>query len=231
MYSFKPAFPYLTIAVLLAGNSMPAADRAWKNKPLAEWTQEDADLVMANSPWSKPVIPTILHKQSEFERRDGGEMGAPTGLGFDGVGDKESRFAGRRGGDAPTLLLRWETALPVRVARLKFHTVEPPTIDTNAYVLALYGMPGGYFKGDPLKLGKGLKDQAMLKRAGKPDVRPSRVEVFQGSGGPIVVYEFPRTLEITKDDKSMSFVAVVGRLSLMRVFDTETMQFDGKLEF
>jgi hypothetical protein len=230
MYSSKHAVPYLTIAILLAGSSAPAADRAWKDKPLAEWTQEDADLVMSNSPWAKPVIPNLLHQQSEFERRDGGEMGAPTGLGFDGVADNQSMKASRRGA-APTLLLRWETALPVRLARLKFHTVEPPTMDTEAFVLALYGVPGGYFKGDPLKLGKGLKDQAMLRRAGKPDVKPSRVEVFQGSDGPIVVYEFPRTLEITKDDKSMSFIAVVGRLSMMRVFDTGAMQYDGKLEF
>jgi hypothetical protein len=230
MYSSKHAVPYLTIALLLAGNSAQAADHAWKDKPLSEWAQEDADLVMSNSPWSKPVVPTLLHLQSEFERRDGGEMGAPTGLGFDGVADNQSMKASKRGA-APTLLLRWETALPVRLARLKFHTVEPPTMDTEAFVLALYGVPGGYFKGDPIKLGKGLKDQAMLKREGKPNVKPSRVEVFQGSDGPIVVYEFPRTLEITKADKSLSFIAVVGRLSLMRVFDTEAMQFDGKLEF
>jgi hypothetical protein len=121
--------------------------------------------------------------------------------------------------------------MPVRVATMKAHAGEPPTLDPDCYALALYGVPGIYFKGDPLKLGKPLAGLAVLKRPGKPDVKPTRVEVFQGDGGPIVVYEFAPTLEIGKDDRSMSFSAVVGRLSFTRVFDVAAMRFEGKLEY
>lgn len=221
---------FLFVELLRAANSATAADASWRNKRVAEWTEEDAQQVLTDSPWAKRVIPILLHQQSEFERRDGGNMGTPTGVGYDGVADNESRRENRHGG-APSLLLRWETAMPVRAARFKGHTVEPPTLETDCYVLALYGVPGGYFKGDPVKLGKPLKDLAALRREGKADVKPSRVEVFQGEAGPIVVYEFPRTLEITKDDKSLTFSAVVGRLSLIRVFDTGAMHFEGKLEY
>jgi hypothetical protein len=221
----------LAVALLPLGNSAMAQQASWKNKPTAAWTEDDAYQVLRSSPWVKSVKPTLLHEQSEFERRDGGNMGKPTGVGYDGLGDTESQFASRRVGEVPTLLLRWETALPVRVARMKAHTVEPPTLNPDAYALAVYGVPGRYFKGDPLKLGKPLRGTAVLRRAGKKDVQPLRVEVFQGDEGPIVVYEFPRTLEITKDDKTLFFSAVIGRLSFTTSFDTEAMHFEGNLEF
>ena len=222
---------HAVFALLSVGFYLSAADRGWKDKPVTEWTQEDANQILMNSPWAKKVATAIMHEQSEFERRDGCNMAKPTGLGYDGVGDPESKFARRRGSEAPNLLLRWESAMPVRAAGLKAHAVEPPTLNTDVYVLALYGLPGGYFKGDPLKLGKPLRDQAVLRRTGKPDVKPSRVEIFQGSDGPMVVYEFARTLEITKDDKVFYFRAAVGWLSFVQVFDAEAMQFQGKLEF
>jgi hypothetical protein len=226
-----PLVASLVVALLPVGNSALAQQPSWRNKPTAAWTQDDAYQVLTNSPWVKKVRTTILHQQSEFERRDGGNMGKPTGPGYDGIGDRESVFASRRVGEIPTLLLRWETALPVRVARLKAHTVEPPTLTTDAYSLAVYGVPRGDFKGDPLKLGKPLRDQAVLRRAGKKDVKPTVVEVFQGEEGPIIVYQFPRSLEISKDDKTLSFSAIIGRLSFTQPFDTEAMHFQGNLEF
>jgi hypothetical protein len=224
----SPKNPFVASLVIA---SALAQQPSWRNKPTPAWTQEDAYQVLTNSPWVKKVRTTVLHQQSEFERRDGGNMGKPTGPGYDGIGDNESQFKRRRGGEDPILLLRWETALPVRVARLKAHAVEPPTLNTDAYSLAVYGVPRGDFKGDPVKLGKPLRDQAVLRREGKKDVKPLLVEVFQGPEGPIIVYEFPRTLEITKDDKTLIFAAVIGRLSFTQPFDTQAMQFQGNLEF
>jgi hypothetical protein len=221
----------LAAALILTGNTLSAAEPSWKNKPAAGWTEEEAFQILLSSPWVKSLTPGVLHQQSEFERRDGGNMGMPRGLGYDGIGDEESAFSSRRVGEVPTLLLRWETALPVRAARKKAHMAEPPKLNADAYSLAVYGVPGRLIKGDPLKLGKPLKGQAVLRRRGKKDVKPTRVEVFPSADGPIIVYQFPRTLEITRDDKRLDFVAVVGRLSFMQVFYTEDMQFEGILEF
>jgi hypothetical protein len=227
----NPVVACLVVALIPAASSAPAQPASWRIKPTAAWTQEDAYQVLMHSPWVKNVRTTVLHQQSEFERRDGGNMGQPTGVGYDGIGDSESQFKRRRVGEVPILLLRWETALPVRVARMKARTVEPPTLNADAYCLAVYGVPRGDFKGDPVKLGKPLRDQAVLRREGKKDVKPLLVEVFQGPEGPIIVYEFARTLEITKDDKTVSFSAVIGRLSFTQPFDTEPMHFQGNLEF
>jgi hypothetical protein len=223
----------LAVAFVVTGNSLTAADPPWKNKPTAEWTQEEAFQVLTSSPWVKNFKPDVLHAQSEFERRDGGNMGKPSGLGFDGIGDSESIFWSRRVGEVPKLVLRWETALPVRAARSKAHTPpKPPALSAEAYSLAVYGIPGGDYKGTPAKLGKPLRNQAVLRRVGKKDIKPLSVKVFlQGDESPIIVYEFSRTIEITKDDKSLAFLAIIGRLSVAQVFYPEDMQFQGSIEF
>jgi hypothetical protein len=66
------------------------------------------------------------------------------------------------------LKLRWESALPVRLAELKSHEVEPPTLEGDGYQIAVYGVPGGGFQGrSPKQLGRPLKNLAALKREGK----------------------------------------------------------------
>lgn len=128
------------------------------------------------------------------------------------------------------MLLRWESALPVRVAELKARVVEPPTTSTDGYFLAVYGVPGNYFKDDPATLGNPLKKLAVLKREGKKDVKPASVEVFQRDDGLVVVYMFPLSAEIGKSDGRIEFDAQIGRLGIAQYFDTAEMMFQGKLE-
>src|SRR5208282_2039939 len=97
--------------------------------------------------------------------------------------------------------------LPVQLAELKAHEAEPPTLEGDGYRIAVYGIPGGDFKGDPEQLGKPLKNMAALKRDGKKDVRPVSVEVFQREHGVVVVYLFPLSAEITKKDRQLQFAA------------------------
>jgi len=118
----------------------------------------------------------------------------------------------------------------VQLAEVKSHQVEPPTLEGDGYSIAVYGIPGGDFKGDPEKLGAPLKDLAALKREGKKDVRPIRVEVFQRENGAVVVYLFPLSAEISKKDQRIRFEAQIGRIVLAQDFDLSEMEFQGKLE-
>ncbi len=173
-------------------------------------------------------------------------MGAAKGVGFDGIDDKKpapqvpnmsdlvsmvkpERHVGPVAPAIP-LTLRWESALPIRVAELKSHVVEPPTLEGEGYSLAVYGVPGTYFKGDPKSLGKPLKELAFLRREGKKDVKPSSVEVFQASGGLVVVYLFPLSAEISANDRRIEFGALIGRVSIVQSFILQEMLFQGKLE-
>ena len=84
-------------------------------------------------------------------------------------------FTGRGGDDRSprslpqpiTLKLRWESALPVRLAEMKSHEAEPPTLEGDGYSIAVYGIPDGDFKGDPEQLGDASEKSGGLKARGE----------------------------------------------------------------
>jgi hypothetical protein len=229
-----------TTAVCLA-----AVDPVWKSKPANQWTEDDARVILASSPWAREIRATVTRRLTEDQLREGGQMGQPSGVGNEGVDPKGSGpkvspniFTGPGGDDRsarslprPIMLkLRWESALPVRLAEFKSREVEPPTLDGDGYRIAVYGIPGGDFKGDPKELGKPLKNLAALKRASQKDVRPISAEVFQRESDVVVVYLFPLSAEITKKDGQIRFEAQIGRIAIAHTFDLSEMEFMGKLE-
>ncbi len=219
-----------------------AADPDWKTKTIADWSDADAHQVLENSPWGKTIVAGIARRRSEDELREGGQMGQPKGVGYDGVEDRKRPLKEEIGNPfvpgkplpstAPTirLLVRWESALPVRVAELKAHEPTPPVLSDDGYVIAVYGVPATFAKGDPASLGKPLKESAFLKREGKKNVAPSRVEVFELENGVVVAYLFPLSAEISRKDSVVEFSALIGRLQVSQHFLVEEMQFQGKLE-
>jgi hypothetical protein len=233
-----------SLCLVLAAACVMAADPAWKSKPASQWTEGDANQILAASPWSKQIRATVTRRLTEDQLREGGQMGQPRGVGNEGVDPKGSGpkvspdvFSphaddrGTRSLPQPiTLKLRWESALPVRIAELKSHETEPPTLEGDGYRIAVYGIPAGDFKGDPKKLGEPLKNLAALKRDGKKDVRPVSVEVFLREGDVVVVYLFPLSAEITRNDRLIQFEAHIGRIVLAQTFDLNEMEFQGKLE-
>ena len=226
-----------------------AADESWKDKQIAEWSQDDAKQVLSDSPWVKTATPTISRSASDGPRRSGrgggfgvggvriglpgvGGMGRRGGIGGPGTGAGGYPRGGQTGGAnddsrvPATLTLRWESALPVRGAELKTHDPNAPIVDEDAYAIAVYGLPNRMTLSDPEQ----LKKQATLKRDGKKDMKPSRVELLQKDDGPVIVYLFPRTQEITKDDWKILFDAEIGRLKLGQSFYLDDMVYQGKRE-
>ena len=224
-----PAFAFLLLA----------ADPSWKTKEIRFWTEQDAKDVLTDSPWVLNFRSAVMPLESEPARREGGNMGQPQGVGYKGVDDTtdKQRVAKALSGDfsaapaiAPvTVRVRWESALPVRAAELKAKEMETPTLDGEGYQIAVYGIPGTYFKGDPATLGEPLKRTAALKRPGKPDAKPTRVEVFQTSKGLVVAYLFPLSAELSEKDTLVEFNALIGRIAVIHSFDFRQMWFEGKL--
>lgn len=222
-----------------------AADPVWQSKPAAQWTEDDARLILAKSPWAREIRAVVTRRLTEDQLREGGQMGQPRGVGNENVDPKGSGpkvspniFTGAGGDDRSlrslpqgiTLRLRWESALPVRLAELKSHEVEPPTLAGEGYRIAVYGIPSGDFKDDPKRLGEPLKNLAALKREGKKDVKPVSVEVFHNEDGMVAVYLFPPSAEITKKDQQIQFEAQIGRIVIFQNFVLDQMEFMGKLE-
>ena len=236
---------FLAQALVASATWLVAADQVWESKPTSQWTEEDARQVLTKSLWAKATRAAITRRLTEEQLREGGQTGLLQGIGNEGVDPKGSGpkvspniLTGPGGGDRSprslpqsiTLQLRWENALPVRLAELKLHEMEPPALPGDGYSIAVYGIPGGGFKGTPERLGQPLKNLAFLKRAGKKDVRPVRVEVFQRENGAVAVYLFPLSAEINKTDHRVQFEAQIGRIVLTQDFDLSGMEFLGKLQ-
>jgi hypothetical protein len=222
-----------------------AADPAWKVKTPAQWTEDDARELLAGSPWAQQVTAVVTRRLTEDQLREGGQMGQPLGVGNQGVDPKGSGpkispniLTGGGGDDRSPrsyarpikLNLRWETALPVRIAELKSHEIEPPTLEGEGYRIAVYGIPFADLRGDPKKLGEPLKSLAFLRREGKKDVKPVSAEVFQRENDLVVVYLFSPSAEITTKDGRIQFDAHIGRIVLSQHFELSQMEFQGKLE-
>jgi hypothetical protein len=212
-----------------------AAEPAWKTKEVSQWSAEDAQQLLKSSPWVKKTVATVLPKRSEAQQRDSGRMGGGEGAGiealspgnFIGFGRPSRRFAANMR-DQRTVIVRWESSLPVHSAEAKISDMDAPTWDGQYYAIAVYGVPG---LEDQKKLPVELRKTAFLRREGKKDALPARVDlVYTDEKSAIVLYLFPLTAGITAKDRDIWFAAQIGQLFVEQNFDASEMQFHGKLE-
>jgi hypothetical protein len=236
----------IPLAMLAAAGLTRAEDPAWKNKQVSEWSDGDAKQVLAESGWVKSTTPSLV-KNTQSSSSPGTGRGGGFGIGIPGMGGG----MGRRGGmgqqnpnnnpnnypnndtnqKLPMLTLRWESALPIREAELKARDVNAPTLeDENHYAIAVYGVPVTMINGDTKKIQDDCKKNASLKREGKKDIQPSSVQVLRREDGPVIVFLFPRTKEITRDDRRIEFDAQIAKLAVTESFYIEDMTFQGKTE-
>ena len=212
-----------------------AAESSWTTKPMSQWTVGDAKQVLSNSPWVKKATVQLLPKRNEASRRDGGLMGGSQGTGLEGfsvtsalTGFGRSNQPGTRYGKTHALIVRWESAVPVHAAESKIDETDGADDYGDYYALAVYNVP--VVSSEEFDKAE-LKRTALLKRNGKKDLKAARVEVeLLPNNVATVVYLFPRSEEISKEDKRIELVAQIGRLLVSQLFHTAEMQFQGKLE-
>jgi hypothetical protein len=160
-----------------------------------------------------------------------GGGGYPQGGGYPGDdGSGQRRGGNPNSNQPPALHVRWESALPVREAELKTRDNNAPTLDEDHYAIAVYDVPRNFVADSSKSLEDTLKKQASIKRDGKKDIKPSEVRVLQRDDGPVIVYLFLRSQEITKNDRRLEFDAQIGRLQLVQSFYPDDMTYQDKLE-
>jgi hypothetical protein len=223
-------FPFSVVLLLAAP--------AWNSKQMDQWSEQDAKLILTNSPWVKKTTPVLMPPLNEDQRRQGGQMGGGDGIGMEAftpatlTGIGASTAAGKRGRrpmHIATLEVRWESARAVRAAEEKAHEEDPPALADGAYVIAVYDVPGVDINQTALAFQ--MKKDAFLKREGKKDMRASRVDLLPQEGGlATIVFMFPRSGEITPQDARIAFLCHLGRLSVAQYFYTADMAIGGKLE-
>jgi hypothetical protein len=230
MYRIRVSGLLLLVAAFVSAESTPL----WKAKPIGQWDNEDAMQVLAESPWVGHAVLQTIRDRSPAERRDSGDWdtGIGPGIGFAALSpfdteDVEEAIARARFKPSPgTVPVRWESALPVRTAEAKLgeSAVWPPHSDWYAITLYDVPLPRSW---SSVK----LKRLAYLRRANKPDFKPSRVEIARHEEGKATItYLFSRSVEIGRKDRSVIFVTQIDRLFVAQFFYPGTMQIDGQLE-
>jgi|HubBroStandDraft_6_1064221.scaffolds.fasta_scaffold147501_2 hypothetical protein len=228
-----------SLTLLFAAATLPAADPSWKDKSIPQWNDQDAKEVLANSPWVKNVKLDQVRNLSKFERRDGGDWEAgigPTvgvaGFSLFGLFDTSNEaLAFERAHARPDLgsvLVRWESALPVRSAEVKIGAAGVvPMWEGDYYAIAVYNVLTPF----RWNMDNELKRIAFLKRDNQKDLKPARVLILRHDTGlATLVYLFSRSAEITKNDHRVQFVAQIGRLFLSQDFFPDEMQFESQPE-
>jgi hypothetical protein len=232
-----------------------AAD-VWKDKNPSAWTPEDLQKILTDSPWAKTVA-----VKREGSRRGGaaGPGGGTWGGGGGGVGGgiEMPRIGGlgipgggmgggRRGGgrqpqESFDVIVRWNSAEPVRLALLKAEMPSGQKDDEKApdpaaksYIISVTGLPAGAHRSnhdddvEPSRREE-LMESAHLTLKGRRTLVPNDVKFdVQGSRREILFY-FTRENKIDQSGKEATFVIQRDRLKLEKKFNLKEMVFQGKL--
>jgi hypothetical protein len=227
----KTFYVFLSSAVLLL-----AGGPSWQSKPIAQWSENDAKQVLRSSPWVKRATVSLLYQPNESQLRSGGKMGGGKGVGLEsleltnlvGGSSHHSNSTVKKPG---SLVLRWESASPVRTAESKLEDPKAPEWDGEYYAIAIYGVPVDASRLEEAGQSADLKKLGVLKRDGMKDVMAAKVEIMSsGEGLATILYLFPRTSAITGEEKRIEFDAQLGRIYVAQYFYPKEMQFQGKLE-
>lgn len=169
----------------------------------------------------------------------GGGMGGGIGgigMGRGGMGgggrrrDPNSDDSSNRGRRPPTLTVRWETAAPIQQAHQKVGDAIGPAINEGNYRIAVANIPRRLLPGSVADLEKQLKSKGELKREGKKTVKSISARVFEQQDGMLVLFDFPRTAEITPNDHQVEFATKMKTMKIDQQFQLDTMLYHGKLE-
>lgn len=178
------------------------------------------DPVLVDSPWVKQALVALLPVRGEAQLREGGRLGG---------GGKRAGL-GKVKTPPGTLEVRWESATPIRAAELRTGETSTSHWDGDYYAIAIYRVPG-ITAANEKALRSELMQTSRLRRSGKKDLRPARVDIeLLGDNNARILYLFSRTAAITPEDRQVEFVSQIGRMAVSPVFTIADMIFQGKLE-
>ncbi len=252
----------LLFAAAAAAITLFAAE-GWKKHEFTEWSQDDVDRILNDSPWAKETLATFEAPHSHRAASPDGDSG--TSIGYSAPSPINNGMPGGPGhspdtaaagpidavaASLPTIrvIVRWESALPVKEAllRLKFGATPPAPGDAGYtldraepdYVIAVAGLalpssrkkpaPGEESPEDRMR--DELLATTSLTPKGRRPILPERVRVNPPEARSEVLILFPRTRPIEVSDKEVVFDAQWRSLGIRKTFRLKDMMYRGKLE-
>ncbi len=260
----------LLFAAAAAAITLFAAE-GWKKHEFTQWSQDDVDRILNDSPWAKETLAMFQaphsHSSSSSSGSDSGDSDSPSTITYlpntptnngmpSGPGRSPDTGAGspfsidQTQASMPTIrvIVRWESALPVKQAllRLKFGANPPPPGDPSYtldrvekdYVVAVVGLTLPTSRKKPAAGGETpedrMRDEFMatttLTPRGRRPILPEEVRVNPPEARSEVLILFPRTETIEASDKEVIFDAQWRTLGIRKSFRLKDMTYHGKLE-
>ena len=221
-------------------------------KPFMDWSDKEVRRVLINSPWARqtntvttsarPSSPPADSPVNGFPGGDGSLIRGP-GFGRDGgtaagppIAPPDSSFE-----QGLPVLIRWQTALPVRQAQMRAkYGKEAATApaakkfldqDPTLYVISVAGIPGALVTlGGTENAKRSIHDQTTLTAKGKPSVHPDAVEFVADGDNMDVLLAFPKTFPFTLADQEIDLASHIGTVDVKYRFRLKDMVVHGKLE-
>ena len=146
----------------------------------------------------------------------------------------------------PHVIVRWDSSAPIRGAMKKISvSKEVDEADVAAfYIVTMDGLklgagrnrppqqqfqPSAAPRGVDPRMQERLQENTTLSVKGKDAVKPAKMDAVSADGSTTMRFYFPRSMEISLDDKEVTFQTKVGPLEIKQKFVLKDMTFDGKL--
>jgi hypothetical protein len=216
----------------------------WEKKQYTEWSEKEVKKMLSDSPWAKGVIvapqapersgdelgPGGIEDGGGSARGGGGGGGAGRGGGGGGRG-------GRGGGGQMQMLgftVRWESSLPVKQAMVKMGYLKgnPEKIEGYLntegphYIVSVSLIPARMSRVGAERIAR----MASLVRKNHDPVVAESAVVTSSDQGAVVYFKFPRTANLSLENKDVEFLLELPRMKVKKKFDLRKMKFgDQKL--
>ena len=198
---------------------LAASQEFWNEKPPDQWTKAEIEQLLTQSPWAKPAAVSFKNSVGNL---------AP-GFGRYGVYSPPGTIdQGKNAGKSLAFqaTLRWETALPVRLAE-KNHAFD----GSQYYVLAAVGdFPATNDANEDIAARQQrremLQEFTKLERRGDSPLYLDRVESIATG----MRFYFQKLEPITLANKELAFTTKIGPLELKAKFPLKDMVYRGQLE-
>jgi len=246
-------------AVVLCLAVSLAAAPPWSKKDSGEWSDQEIERILYDSPWAQPSSATL----STRNRANAEPVGPVPGAAQAGMATPGGAGAGRWDGGVgrapgvgalPTIpvTIRWDSALPIREALTRLGKVASGSFAdvSGQYVITIIGLvPAGQYS----ERGRFVPRSQTDDMNGEPRSKQDPEQMLQGLTGstrlrvrghdaiaPVDVkldadsgelhFLFPRGTNISEADKEVLFTARFGPMTIEKRFRLKDMRYKGKLE-
>ena len=238
---------FLTAAVVLVAAAIVWAGDPWKSKSMDQWTEQDIQSILLNSPWSKPNLQVQGAWRPSGMTQASGSTGVPGGS-SDTSHVSDSANPATAGGlekddeaaaKQATYSVFWWSSRTIRAASMRRAVLRGSMTEADAEK-AVAVTPDEYMilvQGSNMQIFQHRGEEAFEKAAyieikrSKEKLFPSKVAFLKGSDGESVtgaIFYFPRKgangePTITPDEKELDFYLQMGDAKILTYFDPRKM--------